>query len=356
VESADGASGSQDIGLTEHPLPRLALGSLTRDQVTPILTFDAGVVRDITDRAVLGLIGQQIYRDRALVVDYVGEQIALVPSARSDGGGDAVANSRAALAPALRPRALPTPFRLAGDGKVVVTARVRDDSPSRRSKPLTLIVDTGSSKTVFFERSLAEAVRGSRRWPSLRGLTAPTLVGPAAARIARVPSLELEPAAGTERGAALRGPHVEGGDVVLADSPLQDQLSRVTGTEIHGLLGYSFLRHFRVIIDYPNRVLWLDPLRRPSEERPNEYSHVGIQIERRDGAARVVAVAVGSPADRAGIRVGDEVVAVDGMPIESGRLIELSRRLEGPPGSRVRLTLRRDGIARELQLRRARLL
>jgi hypothetical protein len=34
-------------------------------------------------------------------------------------------------------------------------------------------------------------------------------------------------------------------------------LSRVVGANLDGVAGYSFLRHFRVTIDYPNDRLYL---------------------------------------------------------------------------------------------------
>jgi len=79
-------------------------------------------------------------------------------------------------------------------------------------------------------------------------------------------------------------------------------------------------------------------------------------VERREGAARIVAVASESPAEHAGIRVGDELVAVDGEAVLRGELNESTRKLEGPPGSWVRVTIRRDGAPRELRIRRVRLL
>ena len=351
----------EGVGLALRPLARFVLGSLERDQVSPLLTFDARMVRDITDQPVLGLVGEQIYGDRALWIDYQNEVLALIPSAAPGATQDPIAHSRATLAGVLGPSAMGTPFRIAGDGKVLVAARVADASPARRSGPLTLVVDTGSSKTVLFQRSLAGVVRGHERWRSIRGLSAPTLAGPAAARVARVPALMLEPSGeprGSARGApsSAGAPRLERTEVVIVDSPLQAQLSQATRCTIHGLLGYSFLRHFRVVVDYPGRVLWLDPVSGAGDERPHEYSHVGIQLERRDGAARVVAVAVGSPAERAGVGVEDEVVAVDGREVAAGGLIEASRRLEGPPGTVVTLTLRRSGATRELRLRRVRLL
>lgn len=355
----------ESVGLASRALPRLAVGTLTRDQVSPVLTMRAGMVRDITDRAVLGLIGQQIVRDRTLWVDYGALQIALVPShaARTnEGDGDdedaalraRVGRSRAGLGDVLGAHARAVPFELAGDGKVLVAATVRDASPRHRSEPLTLIVDTGASKSVLFERTLGSVVQGHASWRSRGGLVAPTLLGPAPARIARVPAIALD-GPGPD-GHLQKAAEVENLDVVIADSPLQAQLEQVTGTDIHGLLGYSFLRHFRFGLDYPNRILWLDPVEVSEDERPHEYSHVGMQLERRSGRVIVVAIATHSPAELGGVRVGDEVLAIDGWTIGAGALTEASQRLEGPPGSVVSVRIRRDGATRDVRLKRERLL
>lgn len=338
----------ESIDLAQRPLPRFRMGTLDRNQVGPALTFDASMVRDITDRPVLGLVGQQVYHDRTLWIDYQQELIALVPAAAGD-SADPVRQSRATLSATLSSRAIGLPFRLAGDAKVLVAVQLADASRDGRSEPLTMIVDTGASKTVLFEDALGDRIRGVTNWKSMRGLHAPTLVGPAQARVAIVSWVAI---AGPDDRVA----RVTDTDVVLVESRLGELLTRGSGTTIHGLLGYSFLRHFRVAIDYPRRVLWLDPVPNLPDERPNEYSQIGVQVERREGVARIVAVASDSPAQQAGIRIGDELLAVDGAVVRPGELTEATRRLEGPPGSWVRVTIQRDGARRELRLRRVRLL
>ena len=132
------------------------------------------------------------------------------------------------------------------------------------------------------------------------------------------------------------------------------------GTSVAGLLGYSYFKDSRIAIDYPNRILWLDPdphYRGTQRNlRPFEYSHPGLQLECDGGSIRVLGVAVGSPADRAGIAVGDTVTAVGTDPVVAAELSEVSRRLEGRPGTYVRIILKRDGVQRSYRLVRRRLL
>jgi S1-C subfamily serine protease len=63
----------------------------------------------------------------------------------------------------------------------------------------------------------------------------------------------------------------------------------------------------------------------------------------------VLRVEQGSPADRAGIRPGDVITAVDGAAVSSleSFLGQLRRR---DPGDRIGLTVVRDGSERQVQL------
>ena len=362
---ADDTTATAGVGLVARPVPRFTLGGLQFDQVSPVLTVDGGVIRRVTDRPVLGLIGGSVLADRIVWLDYRAGIGALVPpieraGTRADsahaGSADDVDGSHADSAHAAGPvrpaflsvRAVSVPFRLEGGGKILVRARASDPRPPRFGRVLTLILDTGATKSVFFEGALAARVPQARSWRSLRGLTAPTLIGTSEAWMVRVPEIELEGTGGPVRA--------RGMDAAVIRSELETVLSQAVGEPVHGLLGYSFLKGYRVALDYPGRTLWLDPIPGTGDERPHEYSHVGTQLERVAGAARVVAVAQGSPAARAGIAPGDEVVAIDGEPATAFDVVTLARRLEGPPGSRVTLTVRRGSHERTYRLVRRQLL
>jgi hypothetical protein len=325
---------------------------------------------------VLGLIGHEPLRDRTVWIDYRDGVMALVPAGVEDAPDtlrpavepgaapllesdtlassspaqrdSAIVRSRTVLAGALSAAAVPVPFRLVGDGKVLVQGRVADPKPPHYSRRLNLLVDTGATKCVLFEETLEASVTSAQRWPALRGLSAPTLLGTVPARIARVPVIEIDGAR-----SALRA---DGVDVGVLQSDLSQVLSRVTRETIHGLIGYSFLKRYRVALDYPNRVLWLDPIPGYKDDRPLEYCHVGLQLERQDGAVVVMGVVEGSPAAQAGIARGDQVVALDGMSADTIDLLALTRRMEGEPGRALTLVMRRDAVDRTVRLVRRRLL
>jgi carboxyl-terminal processing protease len=82
------------------------------------------------------------------------------------------------------------------------------------------------------------------------------------------------------------------------------------------------------------------------------YTGVGIEVAEVNDAIRVISPVAGSPAARAGIRSGDELVAVDGLFIEEGRIKETMRLLRGQVGSKVTLSVLRDEEVIDHEMRR----
>ncbi len=85
------------------------------------------------------------------------------------------------------------------------------------------------------------------------------------------------------------------------------------------------------------------------------FSGVGILIELADGGPVVVQPIPDTPAERASIRPGDRILAVDGRPTERMSLEEVVSRIRGPAGTKVTLTLSRAGRKVDLTLTRARI-
>ena len=339
-----------EIAFTRSALPRFRLGALTIDQVEA-MSFDAEAIRSVIDQPVLGLLGHQPMQDRALWIDYGSKQLALVPAGTADTAASLRA-SRQVVADFVSPAATGIPFRLAAGGKVLVRARITPRQGSRTDW-LTFVFDTGATKCALFSNASDWPDRTANWRPALRALETPTLLGRTPARLVRAAKLEVASSAGDVGSSETFAPGV---DVLLVGGPLGQELSRAAGEPVHGLLGYSFLKQFRVVCDYPHRVLWLDPIPGYHDDRPYEHSHAGIQLERQGGVVRVMSVARPSPGMRAGIQPGDEVVAVDRVRSDESSLIELGRRMEGKPGTVFSLTIRRAGRDTAYRIKRERLL
>ena len=81
-------------------------------------------------------------------------------------------------------------------------------------------------------------------------------------------------------------------------------------------------------------------------ETEGKYAGVGLELDFRDEIITVIAPIEGSPAARAGIQPGDEIVAIDGRAVRGERLERLIAMMRGSVGSTVTATIRRRG-ARE---------
>jgi len=80
------------------------------------------------------------------------------------------------------------------------------------------------------------------------------------------------------------------------------------------------------------------------EQTGGAYSGIGVEIEQRpDRSLMVVAPIDGTPAQRAGLRAGDLIIAVDGQPLSGEGADAASRELRGEPGTQVTLTFLRAG-------------
>ncbi len=87
------------------------------------------------------------------------------------------------------------------------------------------------------------------------------------------------------------------------------------------------------------------------QEQESEFFGVGVTINQRRGRVYVISVIPGTPADRAGLRYGDAILAVDGQSAEGWSTQEVARRVRGERGTTVELTIERAGEAMPLTFR-----
>jgi carboxyl-terminal processing protease len=81
-----------------------------------------------------------------------------------------------------------------------------------------------------------------------------------------------------------------------------------------------------------------------TEQTSGNYAGLGIQIDVRDGWITVVAPLPETPAERAGVATGDQIIEVDGKSTEGWKNDEAVKALRGAPGSKVTISVRRSGV------------
>lgn len=83
------------------------------------------------------------------------------------------------------------------------------------------------------------------------------------------------------------------------------------------------------------------------ESISGEFFGIGVEIAIKDGSLVIVAPILNSPAYKAGLKAGDKILAIDGVPVGSLTPLEAIRKIRGEKGTEVQLTiLQKDGNKR----------
>jgi carboxyl-terminal processing protease len=85
--------------------------------------------------------------------------------------------------------------------------------------------------------------------------------------------------------------------------------------------------------------------RQMREETAGEFDGLGLEVTLEGGAVTVVSPLADSPGERGGVRPGDRILAIDGVPTKELALAEVIRRMKGPAGTKAELALMRDGFS-----------
>ena len=86
----------------------------------------------------------------------------------------------------------------------------------------------------------------------------------------------------------------------------------------------------------------------------SSFIGLGMDIEFREGALAIIEVYENSPAYRAGLMPGDRIIEIDGESARKMSLREALERLTGAEGTKVTLSIVRDGIVTSYTLQRER--
>lgn len=79
------------------------------------------------------------------------------------------------------------------------------------------------------------------------------------------------------------------------------------------------------------------------ENTTGKFGGVGIEVGLEDGFIKVITPIDGTPAEKAGIKSGDLIIALDGEPVRDMSLSDAIDRMRGEPGSDIALEIRRKG-------------
>lgn len=214
-----GAAGRVSVSLGR--VDSLAIGEARGGPMPIAVTAELDAIGAAVGHRIDGDIGYDFLRAFRITLDYQRRVVRLAQGSYEVAGEGSAGHAE-------------IPFRLAGSVKplVLVPAHVNGSGPH------AFVLDTGASATVLSPALAAELrIETSASEPLTGG------GGTLQATVGRAGSL-------TVGSAELR-------DVTVMVADFLVELGKVAGAPLEGILGYNFLRHFRVTLDYPKGVLWL---------------------------------------------------------------------------------------------------
>ncbi len=97
-------------------------------------------------------------------------------------------------------------------------------------------------------------------------------------------------------------------------------------------------------LDPHSAYLTPDLYRELQVDTQGSFGGLGIEITVKNGVLTVVSPIEDTPAFRAGVKSGDQILKIEGEFTKDMSLVEAVKKMRGPKGTKVALTLRREGM------------
>ncbi len=115
----------------------------------------------------------------------------------------------------------------------------------------------------------------------------------------------------------------------------------VGSEELAGNIGVEILKRFNLTFDYSRGKLGLEP--NQAFGSPPQYNRSGMGVTIKEGKLVVREILKGSPAEAKGVKVGDQIMEVNGLKATPSSLQGITEIFQGQAGTKVNLELVRDG-------------
>ncbi|MBI3791831.1 MAG: S41 family peptidase [Gemmatimonadetes bacterium] len=147
-----------------------------------------------------------------------------------------------------------------------------------------------------------------------------------------------------QRGARPAAVPVSGGHLLdqVMEKVRGSYVEELPDSVIYRHLVEGMLRHLR---DPHSTYLSPERLQRLLERTQANYAGIGLQVDIRDSWPTVLSIFPDSPAERAGVEIGDRIVEVKGQATRGWTVDETVRAVRGTPGTSVSITIERPGTS-----------
>ncbi len=298
---------SEDVSLTR--IEKLQVGDATLSNQL-FAVFPLASLAKVEGAPCDGLVGYEVFKRFVVRVDYGQSRLTLT---------------------------LPSAFSYEGDGVVVpfiFNGHIPQVEGAIDGIPGKMDIDTGSRASLdLLAPFVAKHDLEAHYAPEFEATTGYGIGGPARSLVTRARVLELG--------------GVEVKDVVTELST-QTQ-GAFTDPYVAGNVGAGVLKRFNLVFDYGKQHIVFE--RNANDAKPDVYDRSGMWINLSEGGFEVLDVVPGGPAAEAGLKVGDEITAIDGRPTAEMSLPDTRVELKtDPPGTKLRLTVRSGSSTREAVL------
>lgn len=110
-----------------------------------------------------------------------------------------------------------------------------------------------------------------------------------------------------------------------------------------GDLIYGSIKGMLETLDPHSSFMTPDDFKELQVETKGIFSGIGIEITLKDGILTIVSPIEGTPAYNAGLKAGDRILKIDGKTTKNMSLIEAVKKLRGPRGTKVTISILREG-------------
>ncbi len=107
---------------------------------------------------------------------------------------------------------------------------------------------------------------------------------------------------------------------------------------------YGAIKGMLATLDPHSSFLTPDMYSEMQADTHGEFGGLGIEITLQSNTLLVVSPIEGTPADKAGVQAGDEIIEIDGVSTADVDIMEAVSMLRGPQGKPVSLLIKRPGI------------
>ena len=128
-----------------------------------------------------------------------------------------------------------------------------------------------------------------------------------------------------------------------------------SSAEGDGTVGFGFLKNFNITIDYDRRRVWLENWTGNVGNDPDAEPGLAAVYSRRTDRVVIFDIAPDSPAQKAGLKEGDSILSMDGEELGKISYRRMEAKLKGPAGSKVKLSVSRNGNLMRFEIERAQL-